>query len=52
MLKQYIIEYTDTLTQIVHTVILKAEDKTAARDLFYEQFPHVENIDRITLIRM
>lgn len=50
IMKTYLIEYIDPRTQIRLTTRLDAEDKTAARDLFFETFPAVEEVEKITCI--
>lgn len=46
----YFVKYTDPQTDTQLTYNIEAEDKTQARDLFYELFTDVVYIDRITLI--
>ena len=50
IMKTYLIEYIDPHTQIRLTTYLDAEDKTAARDLFFETYPAVEEVERITWV--
>jgi hypothetical protein len=49
-MKTYLVEYIYPKTQVVNTTYIEAEDKPAARDLFYENFPEVDQIERITWV--
>lgn len=50
IMKTYLVEYIDPRTQVRLTTYIDAEDKTAARDLFFETFPAVEEVERITWV--
>ena len=49
-MKTYLIEYIQNRTQVRCTTYIDAEDKTQARDLFFESFPDIEEIERITWV--
>lgn len=50
IMKTYSIEYIDPRSLSRLTTHLDAEDKTSARDLFFETFPAVEEVKKITLV--
>ena len=47
-MKTYLVEYIYPRTQVRLTTHINAEDKTEARDLFFENYPEVEEVERIT----
>lgn len=49
-MKTYLIEYIHDRTQVRCETHIEAEDKTAARDLFFENFPNIEFVERITWV--
>lgn len=49
-MKTYLVEYIYPKTQVRNTTYIDAEDKTEARDLFFENFPEVEEVERITWV--
>jgi hypothetical protein len=49
-MKTYLIEYIYPRTQVRNTTYIDAEDKTEARDLFFENFPEVQEVERITWV--
>lgn len=49
-MKTYLIEYICPLTRVVMSTHIVATDKTEARDLFFENFPNVTEVDRITWV--
>lgn len=49
-MKTYLVEYIYPKTQVKNTTYINAEDKTEARDLFFENFPEVEEVERITWV--
>jgi hypothetical protein len=49
-MKTYLVEYIYPRTQVRNTTYIEAEDKTSARDLFFENFPEVEEVERITWV--
>lgn len=49
-MKTYLVEYVDPKTQVRMSIKISAEDKTDARDKFFETFPTVEYMERITWI--
>jgi hypothetical protein len=48
--KIYLVEWVDPRTQTYREQKIKAQDKTEARDSFFEEHPEVQLIDRITWI--
>lgn len=50
IMRTYLVEYIEPRTQVRLTTYLDAEDKTAARDLFFETYPAVEEVERITWV--
>ena len=50
IMRTYLIEYIDPRTQMRSATHLDAEDKTGARDLFFETFPAVEEVEKITCV--
>lgn len=48
-MKEYIVEFIDPKTNHIMVSRISAEDKTAARDLFYESYPTVEYINRVVV---
>ncbi len=49
-MKTFLVEYTDPRLNIKLNEKIQAEDKTEARDKFFELFEDIELIDRITWI--
>lgn len=49
-MKTYLVEYVDPKTQVRMSTKLSAEDKTDARDKFFDAFPAVEVVERITWV--
>jgi len=49
-MKTYLVEYIYPKTQVRNTTHIEAEDKTEARDLFFENFPEIEEVERITWV--
>jgi DNA-dependent RNA polymerase auxiliary subunit epsilon len=49
-MKTYLIEYIYPRTQVRNTTYIDAEDKTEARDLFFENYPEVEQVEKITWV--
>jgi hypothetical protein len=49
-MKTYLVEYFYPKAQIKLTTYIDAEDKTEARDLFFESFPEIEEVERITWV--
>ena len=49
-MKTYLVEYIYPKAQIRNTTYIDAEDKTEARDLFFQSFPEVEEVERITWV--
>lgn len=49
-MKTYLVEYIYPRTQSILTTHITAEDKTEARDLFFENYPEVEEVERITWV--
>ena len=49
-MKTYLVEYIYPRTQVRNTTYIDAEDKTEARDLFFENFPEVQEVERITWV--
>lgn len=49
-MKTYLVEYIYPRTQTRMTTHVSAADKTEARDLFFENFPEVEEVERITWV--
>ena len=49
-MKTYLVEYIHSRTQVKCTTHIEAEDKTTARDLFFESFPEIEEVERITWV--
>ncbi len=49
-MKTYLVEYIYPRTQVRLTTYIDAKDKTEARDLFFENFPEVEEVERITWV--
>jgi hypothetical protein len=47
-MKTYLVEYVDPKTQVRMSTKINAEDKTDARDKFFDTFPAVELVERIT----
>ena len=51
-MKEYIVEFIDPKTKHVMVFRINAEDKTEARDRFFELYPSVQYITRITLQKL
>ncbi len=49
-MKTFLVEYTDPRLNISLNEKIYAEDKTEARDKFFELFEDIEIIDRITWV--
>ena len=49
-MKTYLVEYVDPKTQVRMSTKISAEDKTDARDKFFDTFPLVEVVERITWV--
>lgn len=49
-MKLYLIEYVEPRTQTIMSVKLLGADKTDVRDRFFELYPHVEHVDRISWV--
>lgn len=49
-MKTFLVEYTDPRLNVRLSEKVYAEDKTEARDKFFELFEDIELIDRITWI--
>ncbi len=49
-MRTYLVEYVDPKTQVIMSARIEAVDKTEARDQFYENFPMVMVVERITWI--
>jgi hypothetical protein len=49
-MKTYLVEYICPKTQVRVTTQINAEDKTEARDLFFENYSEVEEVERITWV--
>jgi hypothetical protein len=49
-MKTYLVEYIYPRTQVRLTTYIDAEDKTEARDWFFENYPEVEQVERITWV--
>ena len=49
-MKTYLVEYIYPRTQTRHSTYFDAEDKTSARDFFFENYPEVEEVERITWV--
>ena len=48
-MKEYIVEFIDPQTKHIMVSRINAEDKTDARDQFFELYPSVEYINKIVL---
>jgi hypothetical protein len=48
-MKQYLIEYVDGRTSAAMSKVVEAEDKTQARDMFFETHPQ-DILERITWV--
>jgi hypothetical protein len=51
-MKEYIVEFIDPKTNHHLQTSINAEDKTEARDRFFELYPSVQYITRITLQKL
>ena len=49
-MKTYLVEYFHQKARVKLTTYIDAEDKTQARDLFFESFPEIEEVERITWV--
>lgn len=49
-MKTYLVEYICPKAQVRNSTHVKASDKTEARDLFFENFPEVVEVERITWV--
>jgi hypothetical protein len=49
LMKQYLIEYVDGRTNAAMSKVVEAEDKTQARDMFFETHPQ-DILERITWV--
>jgi hypothetical protein len=49
-MKTYLVEYIYPRTQVRLTTYIDAEDKTEARDLFFENYTEVKEVERITWV--
>ena len=49
-MKTYLVEYIYPRTQVRLTTHINAEDKTEARDLFFENYTEVNEVERITWV--
>jgi len=47
-MKTYLVQYLHPKERVKLTTYIDAEDKTEARDLFFESYPEVEEVERIT----
>ena len=48
--KVYLVEWVDPQTLVMRHQKIKAASRTDARDLFFEEYPQITNIERITWI--
>jgi len=47
-IRTWLVEFIDPKTNVLMKDIILAADKTEARDLFFEENEHVDNVVRIT----
>lgn len=50
-MRTYLVQYIDSSDDLPKTEEIEAIDKTNARDLFFEMYPSIEFVERITPIR-